>query len=391
MLDQFNATWGFALGAIAAVTLFLMFVGVVSAVIRVCPPNMVMVVTGAKTTVEGKSIGFRIQKGGWTTVMPYFQQAQLLDFCIVPINVRVEGINSANGITVGADATAFICVAAENNLLLYAAVERLMGKSRREIQDQIQQTMIGNFLGALNKTTRLEDIGMVESVAQINTGQLPESIDEVSVLEEGERAQFRQEILRDSNEELRAFEMQVVSVSLQKIWDTSNHIANLAKNQTDERIVEAREKLEVTRRLCEAEIERARLEADGAIAKAQNRGERTVQQAMIELQKLRNISEVTLRTEIEQQAAKVLATGKSQAIHIFEGTKNELLKQKTPMATQFGDAGRFVFFVQQHLPSLFKVYQENTNRVKLDHLVAMEDENGLDRVVNRGPLAMQTF
>ena len=391
MLDQFNATWGFALGAIAAVTLFLMFVGVVSAVIRVCPPNMVMVVTGAKTTVEGKSIGFRIQKGGWTTVMPYFQQAQLLDFCIVPINVRVEGINSANGITVGADATAFICVAAENNLLLYAAVERLMGKSRREIQDQIQQTMIGNFLGALNKTTRLEDIGMVESVAQINTGQLPESIDEVSVLEEGERAQFRQEILRDSNEELRAFEMQVVSVSLQKIWDTSNHIANLAKNQTDERIVEAREKLEVTRRLCEAEIERARLEADGAIAKAQNRGERTVQQAMIELQKLRNISEVTLRTEIEQQAAKVLATGKSQAIHIFEGTKNELLKQKTTMATQFGDAGRFVFFVQQHLPSLFKVYQENTNRVKLDHLVAMEDENGLDRVVNRGPLAMQTF
>ena len=56
-----------------------------------------------------------------------------------------------------------VCVDDEDETLLYAAVERLMGKSRHEIQEQIQQTMVGNFRGALNKTTPLQAIGMVES------------------------------------------------------------------------------------------------------------------------------------------------------------------------------------------------------------------------------------
>jgi hypothetical protein len=47
----------------------------------------------------------------------------------------VEGVNAANGITVGADATACVCVDDEDETLLYSAVERLMGKSRDEIQE----------------------------------------------------------------------------------------------------------------------------------------------------------------------------------------------------------------------------------------------------------------
>ena len=427
LVQIFTGTTGFVIGGFGAVLLFVLFVTVALAIVRVCPPNMVMVVTGTQTNISGKAFGFRIQKGGWTTVIPYFQQVQLLDLSIIPINVRVESVNSANGITVGADATACVCVSDDDETLLYAAVERLMGKSRREIQDQIQQTMIGNFRGALNKTTPLEAIGMVESVAQINTGELPDSPSESSVIEEGERAQFRQELLRDSNEDLSAFGMQVVSVSLQKIWDTSNYIANLAnkslarkrqdidveearltalaetaesdserrreiaKNRGDERIVEARKSLEVTRRLCEAEIEKARLEADGAIAKAQSEGERNVQQSMIEMQKLRNVSEVTLQAEIEQQAAEILAAGESEAIQIIEGTKNDLLKRKAELVSQSGDAGRIAFFIQQHLPKLFAAYQDNAQSVKLDHIVAMDERDGLDQVINRGPLGMAKF
>jgi hypothetical protein len=426
-MQFFTGSTAFVIGGIAALLLFLFFVMAVTALVRVCPPNMVMVVTGTQTTVGGKSYGFRIQKGGWTTVLPYFQQAQLLDLSIIPINVRLEGVNSANGITVGADATACVCVSDDDELLLYSAVERLMGKSRREIQEQIQQTMIGNFRGALNKTTPLEAIGMVESVEQIDTGQLPDTPAKRTDLEEGERAQFRQELLRDSNEDLSAFGMQVVSVSLQKIWDTSNYIANLAnkslarkrqdidvqearltalaetsesdsvrrreiaRNKADERIVESREDLEVTRRLCQAEIERARLEADGAISKAQSEGERHVQQAMIELQKLRNVSEVTLLAEFQQQAAEVLADGEGQAIQIVEGTRNELLQMKADLVAKSGDAGRIAFFVQQHLPALFQAYQEHAANVRLDSIVAMDDHDGLDHVINRGPRGMAKF
>jgi regulator of protease activity HflC (stomatin/prohibitin superfamily) len=416
----------FVIGGIVAVVLFVLIVILLTALVRVCPPNMVMVVTGAPTKVDGKSYGFRLQKGGWTMVIPYFQQAQFLDLSIIPVNVRVEGVNSANGITVGADATACVCVDDEDQRLLYAAVERLMGKSRREIQDQIQQTMIGNFRGALNKTTPLEAIGMVESVEKIEAGELPDDSDRKK-LEEGERAQFRYELLRDSNEDLSAFGMRVVSVSLQKIWDTSSYIANLAnkslsrkrqdidveearlkaqaeeaesdsasrrevsRNEADERIVQAREELEVARRECQAQIEQARLEAEGAISRAQSEGSRHVQEQLVHLQQLKNRSEITMRAEADQRAAEILAEGESEAIRVVEGTRNDLFQQKALLVAQAGDAGRIALFVQQHLPILFQAYDEHARHVRLDHVVVMDDKDALNHVINRGPLGMVDF
>ena len=223
---------GFVASGVAGVVAFFFVIGLLRSVIRVCPPDQVLVVTGAKTRIRGKNYGFRLQRGGWTFVVPFFQSVQGLGLSTIPIDVRVEGVNSANGITVGADATACVCVDHEDDALLYSAVERLMGKSRAEIQEQIQQTMVGNFRGALNKTTPLQAIGMVESVEQRDRAGEGDSLargdtdpdDDV----EGERAQFRAELLRDSNQDLSTFGMRVVSVSLQKIWDTSNYIANLA-------------------------------------------------------------------------------------------------------------------------------------------------------------------
>jgi uncharacterized membrane protein YqiK len=426
LIAQMSDMMPFAIGGVVAFILFVMVVLTLTAIVRVCPPNMVMVVTGAKTKVDGKSYGFRLQKGGWTTVIPYFQQVQLLDLSIIPINVRVEGVNSANGITVGADATACVCVDDEDPALLYAAVERLMGKTRREIQEQIQQTMIGNFRGALNKATPLEAIGMVESCEKIEAGDLPEE-PETKDAREGERAQFRQELLSDSNEDLSAFGMRVVSVSLQKIWDTSNYIANLAnkslsrkrqdievkearlhaeadgaesdsssrqqvaKNRADERIVEARQELEVTRRKCDAEIQQASLEAEGVIAKASSEGQRAIQEQKIELQKLRNVSEVTLRAEAEKEAAEILAAGQSEAIQIVEQTKNELLQQKANILSKAGDAGRIALFVQQRLPSMFDAYEKYASQVRMDNVVLMDEKDALNKAVNRGPEGMVDF
>jgi len=115
---------------------------------------------------------------------------------------------------------------------------------------------------------------------------------------EGERALFRSLLLDDCQEDLSTFGIEVVSVSLQRIWDTSNYIANLANktlsrkrkeveieearlsaraeraesdgqrrmqvavSQADEQIVAATQEVELYRRQCDAEIHRAKLEAD---------------------------------------------------------------------------------------------------------------------------------
>lgn len=411
------------LGGIAAVFCFFFAIGILNSLIRVCPPRQVLVVTGTKTRIQGKEYGFRLQRGGWTFVIPYFQSVQALELSIIPINVQIEGVNSANGITVGADATACVCVDVENETLLYSAVERLMGKSRDEIQEQIKQTMIGNFRGALNKTTPLQAIGMVESVD--DSGMNEEALEGGEA--EGERAQFRSELLNDSSQDLSTFGMCVVSVSLQKIWDTSNYIANLAnktlsrkrqeveieearlraradraesdaqrrktvaESQANENILIARQELEVLRRQCEADIERARLEADSAIAKANSEGERAVQEITVTLQKLKNSSNVTLEAKARQQAAEILAAGESEAVRIVQETHNDLLRQKAELVAKAGDLGKIALFVQQHLPHLFTAYQAHAKGLRVDNLVIMDDKRGFNGVVNRGPEALVDF
>ena len=422
---------GFVGGGVGAVILFFVIIGLLRSVIRVCPPDQVLVVTGAKTRVRGKSYGFRLQRGGWTFVVPFFQSVQGLGLSTIPIDVRVEGVNAANGITVGADATACVCVDHEDDTLLYSAVERLMGKSRAEIQDQIQQTMVGNFRGALNKTTPLQAIGMVESVEERDRagegGSLTQNDVDPDDDVEGERAQFRAELLRDSNQDLSTFGMRVVSVSLQKIWDTSNYIANLAnktlsrkrqeveieearlkaqaeraesdakrretvaENSANEKIIAAQQELEVLRRKCEAEVEQIRLEADSAIARAESEGERSVQEIAVELRKLKNVSDVTLEADTRRRAAETLANGENQSVQIVESTHNDLLDQKATMVATAGEVGKIALFVQQQLPTLFAAYERYARELKVDNVVIMDDERGMNGLLNRGPEAFVDF
>jgi flotillin len=422
-------------GGIVAVATFFGLVAILKSLIRVCPPNQVLVVTGAKTNIHGKEYGFRLKRGGYTFVIPYFQSAQGLDLGIIPINVRIEGVNSANGITVGADATACVCVDHEDETLLYSAVERLMGKSRGEIQEQIQQMMVGNFRGALNKTTPLQAIGMVESVdiddrvAEGDSvaptdadGGVPATTDS-----EGERAQFRAELLRDSTQDLSTFGMSVVSVSLQKIWDTSTYLANLANktlsrkrqeveieearlsaiaeraesdqqrreamatSKADEAVIAAQQELEVLRRECVAEIERARLEADSAVEQASSEGERSVQDVAVDLQRLKNVSDVTLQADAKRKASETHADGEAGAVEVVQGTVNDLLEQKARIVADGGEFGRIALFTQQQLAGLFEAYAEHAKNLELDNVVVMDEGTGINGIVNRGPDAFVDF
>lgn len=409
----FSNASGFIYGGLG-IGAFIVLVGLLKATIKVASPDRILVVTGRKTKRQGRNFGFAVDRGR-TFVVPYFQAVGTLDLGVFPISVRVEGVNSANGITVGADATACVCIDDDDEAMLYSAVERLMGKDTKQIHDQVQQTLVGNFRGALNKATPLQAIGM-EDVGDAN--------DDGTV---GERAQFRAELLDDINSDLRSFGMKVVSVSLQKIWDTSNYIANLAqktlaekrraveieesrlraiadqaesdarkkievaKSQADEAIIEARQELEVYRRESAGLIEEARLRADQAIAQARNGGEASVQGELIELQKLKNQSSVTLEAEALEEAARILAEGGRDAVSVRQSARNDILKAKAELLASFGDDAASVMFLQQKLPALFEAYKQASAGGSVDNLVVMNDQEGFSGAVNRGPRAFADF
>jgi len=413
--DLFDNIQGVVYGGLG-VAAFIALVGLLKATIRVASPDRILVVTGRKTKHHGRDFGFAVDRGR-TIVVPYFQAVGTLDLGVFPINVRVEGVNSANGITMGADATACVCIDDDDEAMLYSAVERLMGKDVRQIHEQIQQTLVGNFRGALNKATPLQAIGM-EDVG---------NDDGSSEAELGERAQFRAELLADINSDLRSFGMKVVSVSLQKIWDTSNYIANLAqktlaekrraveieesrlraiadqaesearkrievsRSQADEAIIAARQELEVYRRESAGLIEAAKLTADQAIAEARNSGEAAVQSQLVELQKLKNQSAVTLVASAREEEARIVAEGDREAVSIRQSARNEVLKSKAELLATYGDDAASVMFLQQKLPDLFAAYMEATDSGAVDNLVVMNDEEGFSGAVNRGPRAFADF
>jgi flotillin len=430
MSDLSSIVFGLIAG-ILALAFFILILGVLRSLIRVCPSDHILVVTGGtETEVDGRKYGFRIQKGGWTVVIPFIQTAQTIDLSILPINVRIEGVNSANGINVGADATACVCVDDMNETLLYSAVQQLLGKSRKQIQEQIQQTMIGNFRAALNKTTPLQAIGMEESAEDVAgagaTSTEAERLAAAAVDGEGERAIFRKVLLEDCQSDLSAFGMQVVSVSLQRIWDTSNYIANLAnktlsrkrqeveieearlraraeraesdanrrmlvaENRANERILAAQQEVELYRRQQEAEVRRAKLEADSAVAQARSSGQRGVEEIRVELQKLKNQSEVTIAAETSRQAAEIAASGRGEVVGIVQEVRNDLLKQKVELLASAGDTGKIALFITQ-LPKLFESYRTYASGQTVDALLVLNEEDGFNSAVNRGPAAMVDF
>lgn len=409
------APWGVLGGILGAVTFFVLL-AFLKGLIRVVNPDRILVVTGRKNVRGGRKFGFSVERGR-TVVVPYIQQLSTLDLGVLPINVRVEGVNAANGITVGADATACVCIDGDDEAMLYSAVERLMGKTREQIREQIQQTLIGNFRGALNKATPLQAIGMDEK-HQDDGDNEPSR--------EGDRALFRSELLKDINSDLSHFGVKVVSVSLQKIWDTSNYIANLAqktlarkrkdveiqeaklkakaaqaesdsarrinvaRNQADEKILVAKQKLEMLQRESEGAIQKASLEADSGISEAENRGQRDVQELIVELNKLTNKTKVTLEAEARQKAAEVTAQGQKESAGIIEAARNEVLAKKSQLLGS-SKAGKLVLFLQSQLPDLFEEYQAMTSGLSVDNYVVMEGENGLNSAINRGPGAFVDY
>ncbi|MDR1030811.1 MAG: flotillin family protein [Treponema sp.] len=405
-----NITQGIIFGALG-LGAFILLIWIIKSFIRVSYPDRILVITGKKTKRHGRTFGFSVNRGR-ALVIPYFQALGSLDLDVFPIAVRIEGVNSANGITVGADATACVCIDDDDEAMLYSAVERLMGKDTKQIHAQVQQTLVGNFRGALNKATPLQAIGMEE------TG------DEGAI---GERAQFRAELLADINSDLRSFGMKVVSVSLQKIWDTSNYIANLAqktlaekrrqveieesrlraiaeqaesdahkriavaKNRADEAIIAVRQELEVYRGEAAGLITEAKFKADQAIAEAANSGEAMVQGILVELQKLKNLTAVTLEAEAQEEEAQIIAEGERAAVGIHQSARNDILKKKVELLARYGDDAASVIFLKQKLPLLFEQYMAATAAASVDTYIVMDDEEGFSGAVNRGPRAFADF
>ena len=132
----------------------LVLLGLVRNVLYVCPPNEVLVLSGASRsqTSDGRVVHYRIVKGGRAWRVPLFETVDSMDLTNMIIELRVKGAYSKGGIPLTVHGVANIKVPGDEPLI-HNALERFLGKSRAEIMDVARETLEGNLRGVLSSLT----------------------------------------------------------------------------------------------------------------------------------------------------------------------------------------------------------------------------------------------
>ncbi|MYA44657.1 MAG: flotillin, partial [Gemmatimonadetes bacterium] len=74
--------------AVALAVFFVILI--VRSLIVICPPNRVAVISGRKRTLsDGRTVGYRILKGGRTLRIPLIERVAWMDLNTIPLEVSV--------------------------------------------------------------------------------------------------------------------------------------------------------------------------------------------------------------------------------------------------------------------------------------------------------------
>jgi flotillin len=351
----------------------------------ICQPSEVLIFAGSKKRVpSNKEIGYRLVKGGSSFRVPLLEQAFRMDLTNMIIDLKVVNAYSKGGIPLTVEGVANIKIAGEE-LTIHNAIERLLGKSRKEIEQLAKETLEGNLRGVLASLTP----------EQANDDQIA----------------FAKSLLEEAEDDLEKLGLVLDSLQIQKISDEVRYLDSIGRKQQaelfrDARIAEAKARSEsvvqdsankriTSLRRIQRDLEIAKADAEKRVRDAQTK--RVALVAEVESLVLAEIArvqaEVAVQNErikqVEQQlqadiiapaeancqraiakaqgeAAKIIEEGKAQA----EGAKK--LGQSWKVA---GSSAKEIFLLQK-LEVLLKMMAASVPEVEIKNVTVIDSKNG---------------
>jgi flotillin len=191
----------------------------------ICQPSEILIFAGTKTrSHDGQEIGYRLVKGGSSIRVPLLEQAFRMDLTNMIIDLQVSNAYSKGGIPLTVEGVANIKVAGEEPTI-HNAIERLLGKSRNEIEMLAKQTLEGNLRGVLASLT-------------------PEQVNE-------DKIAFARSLLDEAEDDLEKLGLVLDNLQIQNISDEVHYLNSIGRQQQaellrDARIAEATAKAEST-------------------------------------------------------------------------------------------------------------------------------------------------
>ena len=351
---------------------------------HICQPNEVLIFAGSKhRTSAGSQVGYRLVKGGSSIQTPLLERTFRMDLSNMIIDLKVANAYSKGGIPLTVEGVANIKIAGEEPVI-HNAIERLLGKSRKQIEQLAKETLEGNLRGVLASLT-------------------PEQVNE-------DKIAFAKSLLEEAEDDLEKLGLALDSLQIQNISDDVHYLDSLGRKQQAEllrnaRIGEAKAKAKSEIRSSENEklVALRKIEKELEIAKADS--ERRVRNALSKRVALVAEAEATVGTQIAKTQAEVavqterikqiqqqliadvlapaeaeceraIAKAKGDAASIVEDGKAQAdgIKSLAESWVAAGDSAKEIFLLQK-LDVLLKAMSSSIPEVAVEN-VTMIDGNG---------------
>jgi len=235
--------------AVALAVFFVILI--VRSLIVICPPNRVAVISGRKRTLsDGRTVGYRILKGGRTLRIPLIERVAWMDLNTIPLEVSVTNAYSKGAIPLNVMGIANVKVSSGEGLLENAA-ERFLHVDHMHIGKIAKETLEANLRGVLATMS-------------------PEEVNE-------DRLKFSHQLIDEADDDIKTLGLELDVLKIQNVTDDVNYLESVGRRLTaevirDARVAEANRTAESEQ--AEAAARRtaqvAQIEADKKIVEEQN-------------------------------------------------------------------------------------------------------------------------
>ena len=367
----------------------------------ICPPNQVAVISGrTRALSDGRSVGYRVIKGGRTIRIPILEKVDYMDLNTIPIDVSVSNAYSKGAIPLDVQGVANIKVSSREGVL-ENSVERFLGRPPEYIQQIAKENLEANLRGVLSTLT-------------------PEEVNE-------DRLKFAQTLIDEADDDIKTLGLELDVLKIQNVTDQVGYLEAVGRRRTAQVLKEARESEAMqTAEAEEAEAtgrqraELARVEADLAIVEEQNKlrvrqaqleaqalaeeeeakvagakarvvAEQSLEQERIELQQRRLEADIVAPARAEREAEELRAKGLAAKIIEDGAAQVKVLEQLTAQFEAAGANARDIFVLNM-LPELVEQITDTVQGIDIDRITVIDGGNGsgnaLPNVAGQMPAAV---
>ncbi len=281
--------------AVALAVLFVILI--VRSLIVICPPNRVAVISGRKRTLsDGRTVGYRILKGGRTLRIPLIERVAWMDLNTIPLEVAVQNAYSRGAIPLNVMGIANVKVSSGEGLLENAA-ERFLHVDHTHIGKIAKETLEANLRGVLATMS-------------------PEEVNE-------DRLKFGQQLIDEADDDIKTLGLELDVLKIQNVTDDVNYLESVGRRLTAEVIRDAR----VAEANRTAESEQAEAAARRTAQVAQIEADKTIVEEQNAL-RVRTAELEAISRAREEEALVAGETAKAVASQDLETERIELEKRR---------------------------------------------------------------